>query len=296
MASKRIAVVGIPGGWSSEKLKEAFLEEGAEAFLVPYDAIAASLPSLKVCLGSEDALSIDAVVVKKLGDSSDITLTERVAQLKAIQSLGTPVFSPPEAIEAAIDRMRMTLRLALAGVPMPKTLITERPEDVLNFLMEVQEAVIKPLFTSKARGMLRVGLGKPEAEKGALEAWKQTHGPFFYAQEFVPAKGMRDIGVMFLGGEFLKAYARVAKEGSWKTTTIEGGHYEPYDLPGPAFEVAKQAERVFGLSYAGVDLVEGPNGFLVYEVSAFGGFRGLHEAYGLNAARLFAGYVLRSLA
>jgi len=52
----------------------------------------------------------------------------------------------------------------------------------------------------------------------------------------------------------------------------------------------------FGLSYAGVDLVEGPDGFLVYEVSAFGGFRGLHEAYGLDAARLFAGYVLRSLA
>jgi ribosomal protein S6--L-glutamate ligase len=296
MASKRIAVVGIPGAWSSERLKEAFLKEGAEAFLVPYDAIAASLPSLKVRLGSEDALSVDAVVVKKLGDSSDITLTERVAQLKAIQSMGTPVFSPPEAIEAAIDRMRMTLHLALAGVPMPRTLITERAEDVLNFLREVQEVVVKPLFTSKARGMIRVGLGKPEAEKGALEAWKQTHGPFFYAQEFIPAKGMRDIGVMFLGGEFLKAYARVAREGSWKTTTAEGGYYEPYDLPGSAFEIAKQAERVFGLSYAGVDLVEGPDGFLVYEVSAFGGFRGLHEAYGLDAARLFAGYVLRRLA
>lgn len=295
MASKRIAVVGIKGGWSSEKLKEAFLEEGAEAFLVPYDAISASLPSIDLRLGSEDVRSIDAVVVKKLGESSDIAMTGRVAHLKAIQSLGKPVFSPPEAIEGAIDRMKMTLSLALAGVPMPRTLITERSEDVLNFLLEVKEVVIKPLFTSKARGMVKVGLGGPEAEKEALEAWKETYGPFFYVQEFVRAKGLRDIGVMFLGGELLKAYARVARDGCWKTTTVEGGHYEPCDLPDQAYKVAKKAESVFGLSYAGVDIVEGPDGFLVYEVSSFGGFRGLHEAWGLNAARLFAGYVLRRL-
>jgi ribosomal protein S6--L-glutamate ligase len=43
-------------------------------------------------------------------------------------------------------------------------------------------------------------------------------------------------------------------------------------------------------------LLEHDAGFLAFEVSAFGGFRGLQQACGIDAAPLVAGAVLRRLA
>ena len=42
-------------------------------------------------------------------------------------------------------------------------------------------------------------------------------------------------------------------------------------------------------------VAETSSGPLVFEVSAFGAFRGLHEATGINAAELLAGHVVESL-
>lgn len=296
MAPPRIAVIGIPGGWSSEGLRRALERLGARAFLVPYSGIEARLSPFELRLGAQSGFDIQAVVVKKLGESSDRAIPDRIACLQALHASGVPVFSPPEAIACAVDRLGMTLKLALEGIPTPKTLITEDIDGVQAFLEEVPDAVLKPLYTSKAKGMVRLGSRNPAFTEENLKEWQRVYGPFFYIQEFIEAKGGRDIGAMFLGGKFLKAYARVAKAGSWKTTTAEGGHYEPCELPDQALEIARKAERAFGLSYAGVDLVEGPSGFYVYEVSAFGGFRGLHEAYGMDAAAMFAEYVLEQIA
>jgi len=56
--------------------------------------------------------------------------------------------------------------------------------------------------------------------------------------------------------------------------------------------LALRAADVFGLTFTGVDLVEGPDGYLTYEVSAFGGFGGLWHTQGIDAARLYAEHVV----
>ena len=66
----------------------------------------------------------------------------------------------------------------------------------------------------------------------------------------------------------------------------------------PSDEVLKLAERAqapFGLDFTCVDVIETEQGPQVFEVSAFGGFRGLHEAAGIDAAGLYVDYVLRKL-
>jgi len=80
------------------------------------------------------------------------------------------------------------------------------------------------------------------------------------------------------------------------TTTAAGGRYAAADPPPVAVDLALRAARRFGLLFTGVDLVEGPDGsFAVLEVSAFGGFRGLLEACGIDAAPLLARAVLARL-
>ena len=64
--------------------------------------------------------------------------------------------------------------------------------------------------------------------------------------------------------------------------------------PEAALALARRAAVHFGLLFTGVDLMETPEGgFIVLEVSAFGGFRGLLEACAVDAAPLFAEAALR---
>jgi ribosomal protein S6--L-glutamate ligase len=61
-------------------------------------------------------------------------------------------------------------------------------------------------------------------------------------------------------------------------------------------DLAVRAAKQFGLLFTGVDLMETPDGgWVVLEVSALGGFRGLLTACGVDAATLIAGAALRRL-
>ena len=55
-------------------------------------------------------------------------------------------------------------------------------------------------------------------------------------------------------------------------------------------------QEPFGLDFTCVDVALTDNGPYVFEVSAFGGFRGLKQARGLDVAELFTAHVLKELA
>jgi ribosomal protein S6--L-glutamate ligase len=114
------------------------------------------------------------------------------------------------------------------------------------------------------------------------------------AQRFVTSPG-RDIGACVLGGRFAGAFYRVAAEGQWLTTTAAGGTYAPCKLPPKGVALAEDAACAFDLDYTVVDLVETDAGYLTYEVSAFGGFRGLWEAYRVDVAQHYAEYIKHDL-
>ena len=101
---------------------------------------------------------------------------------------------------------------------------------------------------------------------------------------------------MFLGGEYLGTYARVGNGESWNTTTLGGGRYESYEPSNEVIELARRAQEPFGLDLTSVDVVETADGPKVFEVSAFGGFRGLQEASSIDVASLYTEYILGKIA
>jgi ribosomal protein S6--L-glutamate ligase len=92
------------------------------------------------------------------------------------------------------------------------------------------------------------------------------------------------------------AFYRVAPDGQWMTTTANGGFYAPCDLDTRGQDIAVSAARLFNLDYTVVDLVETEGDYLLYEVSAFGGFSGLWAANKLDVAGLYAQYIIREVA
>jgi ribosomal protein S6--L-glutamate ligase len=188
----------------------------------------------------------------------------------------------------------MTVELARAGLPVPETAVTEDTEEAMDTVERFGAAVVKPLFTSKGRGMKR--LAPTPDLRAALDRHRaEGLGPF-YLQRYVEHPG-RDLGIAVLDGRYLGAYWRVAGPGQWMTTIRAGGRYAPADPPVEAIDLAVRAANHFGLVFTGVDLMEMPDGgFAVLEVSAFGGFRGLFEGCGIDAAPALAQVLLRHFA
>jgi len=287
----RVAVIGQPGAWSSERLAEALAGAGADAMIVDLETCSLRLPDPRLFHGGRPLENLAGAVVKKLGDTVEgWAVPERVNLLRHLEASGVPVVSRPEALATAVNRYRMTLELVRAGLRVPETVLTESVDEAEAAVERLGAAVVKPLFTSKGRGMARLDPSLNLRE--FFSRWRaQGLGPF-YLQQFIEHPG-RDLGVTLLDGDYVGAYWRVARADQWMTTTLSGGRYERAVPPPEAIELAERAARHFGLLFTGVDLMETPDGgFAVLEVSAFGGFRGLLTACGLDAAPLLAGAAL----
>ena len=100
----------------------------------------------------------------------------------------------------------------------------------------------------------------------------------------------RDLRVYVVGDEIVGSMYRYAPKGDWRTNVALGGAVEDAtdDMPEEAAETALYAAEVMELDYAGVDLVEGYDGWYVLEVNPTAGFKGLFEATGRSPAPYIA--------
>jgi len=288
-AQARMAVIGVRGGWSSELLADRVAEAtGGPRLLVELDQLRLDLPSGRALYQGHDLASFDGLLIKKLGFAYSADLLDRLEVLRFLAGRGVRIFSPPQAIAGLLNRLACTMTLQLAGIPMPPTTITEDLALALEAVADFGVAILKPLYSTKARGMLVLRPGQEARE--ALIAF-QRQNPVFYLQQAINV-GEQDLGVVFLGGEYLTTYARTRQAGAWNTTTASGGRYVPFDPPQEIIELARRAQEPFGLDFTCVDVALTDAGPYVFEVSAFGGFRGIQEARGIDAARLYAHYAL----
>ncbi|MBD3170281.1 MAG: GAK system ATP-grasp enzyme [candidate division Zixibacteria bacterium] len=288
---KKIAVVGKKNGWSSEKLAETVLEMTGHGLLIEMDKVSLDLKTGKAWYRDTDLTTLDALMIKKIGGRYSPKHLDRLEILRYLHERGLPVFSSPNSIMRVLDRLSCTVSLRLADIPMPPTTITEDIDEALDAVERYGEAVFKPLYTSKARGMKVIERGN-EARRNIINF--KLDNPLMYIQQKIDLNG-RDLGVVFLGGEYLTTYARKKESNSWTTSTYYGGKYETYEPKQSTIDIAQKANDLFKLDFTSVDVVETDNGPVVFEVSAFGGFRGIQESSGMDAARLYVEYVLKRL-
>ena len=304
----RIAVVGIPGGWSSEALADAVAQATGERLLVDLDAARLDLFTGQVlCPGLNgepvDLCALDAVLIKKAAPTYSPDMLDRLELLRFVAGCGVPCFSDPTRILRLVDRLACSVTLALAGLPLPPTTVTEDLDCALDAVLGYGRAILKPLFTSKARGMVLLDAAAIDQEAVAAELARfHAANKVLYIQRALNLRG-QDLGVCFLGGRYLGTYARKKGAGAgqdkagagWSTSTASGGRYAPFDPPQEILELAHQAQAPFGLDFTCVDVALTDTGPYVFEVSAFGGFRGLKQARGIDVAALFTAHVLDCL-
>jgi ribosomal protein S6--L-glutamate ligase len=294
LAKFKIGVIGIPGKWSTETLADAVEERTGYRQVIDMAAVSLDLERQRLVFQDQDLCQLDALIVKKISASYSPNTLDRLELLRVAEQTGVRVFSRAEHILRLIDRLSCTVTLRNAGIPMPATRVTENIDAALAAVDDFGSAVFKPLYSTKARGMCVIEAQQsPARVEREIRAF-QKDNPMMYIQQKVELPG-RDLGMVFLAGEYLGSYARVSKGDAWNTTIHSGGKYAAHTPPDDIIELAQRAQALFGMDFTTVDVAETNNGPIVFEVSAFGGFRGALEGIGIDAAALYADHVLRQL-
>jgi tetrahydromethanopterin:alpha-L-glutamate ligase len=288
----RIGVVGIPGKWSTETLADEVAAATGFRLVIDMAKVTHDLTTNKLVFLEHDLCDLDAIIVKKISAQYSPNTLDRLELLRVAESHGVKVFSGAETMLRLVDRLSCTVTLRNGDIPMPDTIITEDTDAAIAAVKDYGEAVFKPLFSTKARGMCVIGSNQDNKTlRSEIEQFKASN-PMMYIQKKLDLSG-QDLGLVFLGGEYLGTYARISGDKTtWNTTINSGGRYAPYTPSDEIIAIAEKAQRLFGLDFTTVDVAESEQGPIVFEVSAFGGFRGALEGANINAANLYVSYVL----
>ncbi len=294
MAEIRVGVIGIPGKWSTETLADAIEMKTGFRLIIDMQQVSLDLKNGYLFYAGQDLCELDALIVKKISASYSPNMLDRLELLRIAEQAGVRVFSRAENILRLINRLSCTVTLRNHDIPMPETCITENIETAIAAVENFTAAVFKPLYSSKARGMFIID---SSTDRLIMEKQIQDfHGShsMMYIQKKIESPG-QDLGLVFLANEYQGAYARIPQAGSWNTTINSGGRYADYSASADIIDLAYRAQAPFGMDFTTVDIAETETGPIVFEVSAFGGFRGLLEGAGVNIADRYVDYVLKDL-
>lgn len=287
-----IAVIGLKGAWSTESLAQHLRAKEAGGQVIEMSEIAFDFHGGRANAQGTDLRRFDGIIIKKMGRSYSPRLLDELDLLSHLERQGLPFFSSPEKLRNMISRLGCTIRLQEAGIPMPETLVTESVDGAASWIENIGPVVFKPLYSTKARGMQILSPGPELTDQ--LKVIVASGEEILYLQKVVDLQG-QDHGLVFLNGAHVGAYSRCGDGNSWNTTTVSGGKYRPYEPDPSILAIADKAQKVFGLDFSSVDVAITPEGPIVFEVSAFGGYRGLYETTGIDASDRLTDHVMESI-
>jgi ribosomal protein S6--L-glutamate ligase len=306
-----IGILGNPRSWYGRELERAARERGHRFTRLDFGRLMARTGSdgttdlqsvrpadtggLETRPGGERAAltcadlnltSVDAVIVRTMPPGSLEQVVYRMDALARLDAAGVTVLNPPKAIECAVDKYLTTARLALAGLPVPQTIVCEDADSALAAFAELGgDVVVKPIFGSEGRGILRVS--DPDLALRAFRTLERIQA-VLYLQRFIEHEGF-DVRALVLDGRILGGMRRRSPH-DFRTNVARQATAEPYDLTEQEREWALRAAQAVGTRFAGIDILYDRlgNGYVI-EVNAVPGWRAFQKTTGVDVAALVVG-------
>jgi RimK family alpha-L-glutamate ligase len=272
----RIALLSAGDGWHVRDLQRAAGRFHHEAAPVDFRRLSAG-----VAHPSDALAGFEGVLVRTMPPGSLEQVVFRMDLLHRAQARGVAVLNPPRALETCVDKYLATAYLEAAGLRVPPTVVCQHADAALEAYQTLGgDVVVKPLFGSEGRGMVRVT--DPELAWRTFRTLERTQS-VLYLQQFIHHPGW-DLRVFVLGGRVLTAMRRHS-HGDWRTNVAQGGTGEVVHLGAEEERLALRAASALGAFVAGVDLMPGPEGaWYVLEVNAVPGWRALAPVTGVDVA------------
>jgi RimK family alpha-L-glutamate ligase len=282
---KPIVVLGTGSGWHVEDLTRAARSLGLDLRTVRFSDVSATLgtATAKVQGGGLELTEAGGVLVRTMPPGSLEQVVFRMDALHRVAAAGVVVWNSPRAVEAAVDKYLTLSLLERVGLPIPPTWTGQTAVEALAaFDAMGGDVILKPLFGSEGRGLLR--LSDRELAWRAFYALERL-GAVLYLQRAVRSPGY-DLRVLVLQGRVLGSIRRYPAPGEWRTNVSRGGRVEPCSLEPEEERLALAAAAAVGTEIAGIDLIEDldRNGPRVLELNAVPGWRGFAGATGIDVA------------
>jgi RimK family alpha-L-glutamate ligase len=277
----RVAILGSTGGWHAERLQRALTARGHECGFAPVTRMVGHIDGGVAVRGHELALErCDVVLVRGVPRGSLEQVVFRVDVLHALAAGGVRAVNGAHAIERTVDKFLASALLAHAGLPTPRTVACERAGDAEKAFAELGgDVIVKPLFGSMGRGIVRVE--DPDVAARVFHALELERA-VYYLQETVPHAG-RDVRALVVGERVVASIERIAD--GWRTNLARGGRARPVRLDPEQERLCVRAAAVLGADYAGVDLLRAADGRdHVLEVNGIPGWYGVERATGVDVA------------
>ncbi|MEM0360999.1 MAG: RimK family alpha-L-glutamate ligase [Sulfolobales archaeon] len=280
---------------SSRQLMLAFMKRGVESSYLRISRLSSIMDEhgIRIMYGSEAGDFMDALIIRSLGFIATLEqVFRRVDILKQLELSGTLIINPIESMLKARDKYASIMALKAAGINVPPTAVVEEVFTAVEICKKWGDVVIKPMMGSMGYGSVRTS--DPDIVFTIAKTWL-THGQPIYIQKYLPKPG-RDIRVFVVGNEVLGGYYRYALNGNWKTNVAQGARTEKIEkLDEEIIDMALKAVNTLKLHYAGVDIGEVGDDFVIFEVNAAPQWSGFMSATGINPSDKIAEYVIKLL-
>ncbi|MCA8998544.1 MAG: RimK family alpha-L-glutamate ligase [Planctomycetaceae bacterium] len=287
----QIAVLGNEGSWYVDQLTVASHRRGHGCQRADFRRLMSRTGPQSAVFAEEDDLTrIDALIVRTMPPGSLEQVVYRMDVLHRLQSQGVTVLNSPRAVETAVDKFLTTAKLAATGLPTPRTIVCECSEQALTAFAELGgDVVVKPIFGSEGRGILRVS--DPDLAHRTFRTLERLQA-VLYLQEYIPHAGF-DVRVLLLDGAPLGAVTR-RNATDFRTNVARQGIAEPHEPTDGELEFARRAAQAVDACFAGIDLLYDPAGNpFVIEVNAVPGWRAFQKVTGVPVAERVIEYLER---
>jgi ribosomal protein S6--L-glutamate ligase len=279
----KIAILAKPRSWYCRDLSRAAAARGHECRRVDFPKIVGcvGVADTAVSAGPEDLTAFEAVIVRTMPPGSLEQVVYRMDALWRLSAAGVTVLNPPKAVECAVDKYLASVRLEQAGLTVPPTVVCEDADEALVAFERLGgDVVVKPIFGSEGRGIVRVS--DPEIAQRTFRTLERI-GSVLYLQRFIENEGF-DVRVLVLDGRVLGAMRRRAN-GDFRANVSCRGSAEIYSVTDREARCALAAARATEAQFAGVDLLYGRDGTCyVIEVNAVPGWQAFGRVTGIDVA------------
>jgi ribosomal protein S6--L-glutamate ligase len=197
----------------------------------------------------------DAWILKTVSDGPGLSLLEAAA------ASGMTTINDARAIRPVRDKAVAAALAGRYGLPFPLTYFAAIPKLLREVPDEHYPLVVKPANGSSGRGVHMVDTPRALADIQS----KMNKKTFMLAQPYVANPGV-DLKIYNSGGEL---HATVQRSPLHPDRLMRGHTVE---LAADLAKLVADIGAVFGLDLYGVDVVEGPNGWVVVDINDFPSF------------------------
>jgi len=256
---------------------------GINARYIPISRLSINIDgrSISVTIRDRD-FEVQGIFLRSIGLLIDVEqLLRRITVLRVLESRGVVTINSLEGLLRSRNKLETTVVLSSRGLPVPHTVGTEDILHAYSVVREMGDVVIKPVQGSRGYGAVRLS----DADV-AFQIMKTliTYRKPIYIQKYVD-KPNRDMRIMVIDNSVFGCMYRIAPQGQWKTNIAQGAVGKPCpELSREAEELAIKSVDALGLIYGGVDIGEGRDGYVIFEVNGSPDWQELAEVTGKNPA------------